>query len=851
MKRTLTIALITILVPGLAFALVPSYDSLGSISEQLTGPTRLAVGPDGSLYVTDPLKHTVNVYSSNGSLTGQILDVKKPIGIACDSGGQVYVGDSFSGSVKIYDPGLSFVSSFAESELGVPVDIETPGDGNIYVVDAGNHLFHIYDISTLSLIGSFGSAFLHKPEAIVVDLGTSQIFVSNKGGRIDIFDLSGNHTGAFSGAGTSGMMGPKSGNNPAPGGMAVDSQRIYIAEALYGAVAVFNKAGGFLGYIGDFGKDEGLLKIPLDVVIDNNNRMLVTDYGNRRISIFGLESSYVDWNIDPFVIDLTVYENGSIVSQDVSISANSARNFTVSSDKSWISVSPASGTTDSIVTLSVSPADLASDDTAQLSITDTGNGTVNIVQVNASVVKDYSMAVTPSTLHFTYLMGSGPLPGQTVNIVAGESNYTWNAAASDSWIVLDRVSGNTSTELAFTISPDISVMDIGTHAGSVVISTGVPVNGSPATVNVIVDVVRKAGTLRIESNIPEASYSVTGPVSTSGSGVLTELDLPQGKYEIAFNTVPGYTTPTSQTVQVKDGDLTIVQGTYIARGISGSVAAISAGSGADTVSIMDIISESQSGSFSIPAGDSEIISGDVNGDGTDEIMILNGSSIVIYDNAGTILGNINVSGSVVGMASGDINGDGTDDIIIAKAHKSDVVIKVFNMKNGLAQGSIRSVRADVSGAVDITTGDFDGNGNIDLAIADSNSVEVLDLSERKVRSISSFMHNSFSMPKISSGDVDGNGTYEIIVSKITASGHNIITIYNADGSFSSSQISFTGFLGTSDVSAGDTDGDGTDEVVVGDRSGSTIKVFDGSGNELGSMDALIGSGGVKIAVGGF
>jgi VCBS repeat-containing protein len=87
-----------------------------------------------------------------------------------------------------------------------------------------------------------------------------------------------------------------------------------------------------------------------------------------------------------------------------------------------------------------------------------------------------------------------------------------------------------------------------------------------------------------------------------------------------------------------------------------------------------------------------------------------------------------------------------------------------------------------------------------------------------------------------------------------ASGH--VKIFNTDGSLRFSFIAFEGFNGGVSVAVGDVNGDGIDDVIVGAGAGAPgghVKAFDGAnGNLLASFFSFQGfTGGVNVSAGDF
>jgi hypothetical protein len=73
------------------------------------------------------------------------------------------------------------------------------------------------------------------------------------------------------------------------------------------------------------------------------------------------------------------------------------------------------------------------------------------------------------------------------------------------------------------------------------------------------------GTLQVNTNLSNATYSITGAASYNGTGSQTFSLAPAGSYTVSFNAVPGYITPSSQTQNLSAGGTTTFTGTYTAQ----------------------------------------------------------------------------------------------------------------------------------------------------------------------------------------------------------------------------------------------------------------------------------------------
>ena len=100
----------------------------------------------------------------------------------------------------------------------------------------------------------------------------------------------------------------------------------------------------------------------------------------------------------------------------------------------------------------------------------------------------------------------------------------------------------------------------GQFIGDVSAFTGVPTSGGPGST--IDCAVPTTGTVNVSSNIPGASWTITGPATLSGSGLSDSYtSKPTGTYTITWGTVNGFTPPSSSQTLTTGGTITFT-GTY-------------------------------------------------------------------------------------------------------------------------------------------------------------------------------------------------------------------------------------------------------------------------------------------------
>ena len=244
----------------------------------------------GSVYVTDTvarLVHVFNVpqrryfqfgYRREGTLS-------KPLGVAVDRRGLVYVADVTARRVVVYDR-LGLWQRFigVGDELARPTGVAASSTGDrVYVVDAGGveseaHRVMVYDgagqfLQELGRRGS-GDGEFNLPTAAAV-AGDGSLYVLDGGNfRIQVFDREGRLLRQF------GELGNGPGQLARPRGLAVgDDGLVYVSDAAFGNVQVFDPTGRLLLAIGSTSDVDrpGRYALPAGIEVDETNRLYLLD----------------------------------------------------------------------------------------------------------------------------------------------------------------------------------------------------------------------------------------------------------------------------------------------------------------------------------------------------------------------------------------------------------------------------------------------------------------------------------------------------------------------------------------------------------------------------------------------
>jgi hypothetical protein len=208
------------------------------------------------------------------------------------------------------------------------------------------------------------------------------------------------------------------------------------------------------------------------------------------------------------------------------------------------------------------------------------------------------------------------------------------------------------------------------------------------------------------------------------------------------------------------------------------------------------------------------------------------------------------------VATGDVNGDGVPDVITGAAPGSPPRIVITNGKNGATIGSRLVFPPSYTGGVTVAAGDVNGDGRADVIVGQASGgghVKVYkDDGTALLASVTPFGPSFTGGVTVAAGDVDGDGRADLVVGM--ASGGNQVKIYkDASSVLLESFLPFgASFTGGVTVATGDVNGDGEADVIAGSATGgSKVKVFNGaSASVLATLQPFgASSGGVTVAAG--
>jgi hypothetical protein len=238
-----------------------------------------------------------------------------------------------------------------------------------------------------------------------------------------------------------------------------------------------------------------------------------------------------------------------------------------------------------------------------------------------------------------------------------------------------------------------------------------------------------------------------------------------------------------------------------------------------------------------------LVVGDFNGDGTEDLAVATygdtgnpgAVSVLLGNGDGTFqaprdtpLGEI-----PQGLTAGDFNGDGKFDLAATLADSSgplgNSLLVLLGQGDGTFQSSASYIVGSQAGGGDVKAADLNGDGTLDLVVADYGSDEVcvrLGNGDGTFQKPTNYSVGS-GPQSIASADFNGNGVQDLVTANYNSNDVSVL-LGNGDGSFEPPVTCAAG-LNPLAVTIGDFNGDGVPDLAVADGDG-TVSVLLGNGD---------------------
>ncbi len=268
---------------------IPVYVLSGALAPKNTlySPIRIAAGAGDRLFVSDSKSNSVFIIK-NLLADGELKGLARPLGVAVDAAGNIYVGNDGRDNVEVYDTSGNKLREYGTGTIQMPNSLALDREGNLYVADSLANNIKVYATDG-NLLRTIGDGVLSFPVAVTVAYRgeAGEIYVADQmHTKIQVFNLSGTLQRTY---GTKLVQGETDwhGKFIQIQSLAVDATgRLHVLDSSLSNVQILNaNTGTYLDSYGSMGTAEGQLNLPLDIAITENNQVMVTNNKNHRIDM--------------------------------------------------------------------------------------------------------------------------------------------------------------------------------------------------------------------------------------------------------------------------------------------------------------------------------------------------------------------------------------------------------------------------------------------------------------------------------------------------------------------------------------------------------------------------------------
>jgi len=278
-----------------------SYLDASNPAASLHAPTAVAVAPDNTVYVVDAARNAVLHFTRVGRFLGGwgspgngIGQFDAPSSIAVSPQGNVYVSDTLNNRVTIFDAAGHPTGQIGTGDTSGPASLHWPtavaitGDGRVAITDADNGRV-IVASRPQTYLGAAALPRIAQPGGMAIATDGSYYVSDTANNRIVHLKANGLQLAAF------GTAGRGQGQFFAPGGLAFGPDgNLYVADGGNNRIQVLTPSGGFVRAFGRQGNAPGQFLGPHEVAVDRDGTVWVADTFNARVEHLTATGAIID-----------------------------------------------------------------------------------------------------------------------------------------------------------------------------------------------------------------------------------------------------------------------------------------------------------------------------------------------------------------------------------------------------------------------------------------------------------------------------------------------------------------------------------------------------------------------------
>jgi probable HAF family extracellular repeat protein len=265
---------------------ITSLGTFGSGDFGANGPFGVAVGPTGTVYVTDNSRGNIEYFSPSGTLENEFGgsgsnagEFNSIAGVAVSPSGTVYAVDQDNHRIETFSSTGTFITQWGSfgtgaSQFTLPTDVAISPSGNVYVTDTAGYRVQEFT-PTGAPVTQWGS------QGTTTGSFESPYFLATtSAGNVLVTDPTTGLVQTFSGAGVF----QNASIVPGATGVAVSANGdAYVVNTTTQSVTKYDSSGNVLTAFGSFGNGSQQFNDPLGIAVAPTGNIYIADSFNLRV----------------------------------------------------------------------------------------------------------------------------------------------------------------------------------------------------------------------------------------------------------------------------------------------------------------------------------------------------------------------------------------------------------------------------------------------------------------------------------------------------------------------------------------------------------------------------------------